>query len=106
VGASFLDSSAVAKLYHAEVGSVAVEDLVLHSGATILISRLSMVEVLSAFAGKVRAGVISAADAAGLRHRFLEDVAKGAFRVVALTSGHYDQAVHHFWWPKGAMSAC
>jgi predicted nucleic acid-binding protein len=48
--------------------------------------------VQSAFAGKVRTGVISAGDAAGLRRRFLEDIASGAFRVVALTSNHYDQA--------------
>ena len=59
---------------------------------TMLISRLSVVEVQSAFAGKVRAGVISAGDAAGLRRRFLEDNATGVFRVVALTSDHYDLA--------------
>jgi predicted nucleic acid-binding protein len=92
VAAYFLDSSALAKLYHAEVGSAVVEELVLSATATILISRLSVVEVQSAFAGKVRAGVISAGDAAGLRRRFLEDIASGVFRVVALTSEHYGQA--------------
>jgi len=64
----------------------------LSATATILISRLSVVEVQSAFAGKVWTGVISAGDAAGLRRRFLEDIASGVFRVVALTSDHYDQA--------------
>ena len=88
----FLDSSALAKLYHAEVGSAAVEELVLRSAATILISRLSVVEVQSAFSGKVRSGVISAGDAAGLRRRFLEDIVNGVFRVVAVTRDHYDQA--------------
>ena len=88
----FLDSSALAKLYHAEVGSAVVEELVLSSGAAILISRLSAVEVQSAFAGKVRAGGISAGDAAGLRRRFLEDNANGLLRVVALTSDHYEEA--------------
>jgi len=88
----FLDSSALAKLYHAEVGSTAVEQVVLHSDAIVLVSRLSVVEVQSAFAGKVRAGVISGGDAAGLRRRFLEDIANGLFRVVALTSDHYEQA--------------
>jgi hypothetical protein len=58
---------------------------VLSATATILVSRLSVVEVQSAFAGKVRAGVISAGVAAGLRRRFLEDIASGVFRVVALT---------------------
>lgn len=88
----FLDSSALAKLCHAEVGSAAVGQMVLRSAATILISRLSVVEVQSAFAGKVRSGAISAGDAAGLRRRFLEDIANGVFRVVAVTSDHYDQA--------------
>ncbi|MBI3683763.1 MAG: type II toxin-antitoxin system VapC family toxin [Acidobacteria bacterium] len=57
----FLDSSALAKLYHQEVGSAVVEELVLSATATVLISRLSVVEVQSAFAGKVRAGVIQQA---------------------------------------------
>jgi predicted nucleic acid-binding protein len=88
----FLDSSAVAKFYHAEVGSAAVEQIVLDPAASILISRLSVVEVQSVFAGKVRAGVISARDAADLRRRFFEDVANGLFRIVALTSEHYEKA--------------
>jgi predicted nucleic acid-binding protein len=92
VAAYFLDSSALAKLYHAETGSAVVEELVLSGTATILISRLSVVEVQSAFAGKVRTGVISGGDAASFRRRFLEDIASGVFRVVALTSDNYDQA--------------
>jgi predicted nucleic acid-binding protein len=92
VAAYFLDSSALAKLYHTEAGSAVVEELALSATATVLISRLAVVEVQSAFAGKVRTGVISAGDAAGLRRRFLEDITSGAFRVVALTSNHYDQA--------------
>lgn len=92
MAAYFLDSSAIAKIYHAEAGSVWVDDMVLRSGATILISRLAVVEVQSVFAGKVRSGVISAGEAAVLRHRFFEDIANGVFRVVALTSDHYQQA--------------
>jgi predicted nucleic acid-binding protein len=88
----FLDSSAVAKLYHTELGSAAVEQMVRRADTTILVSRLAVVEVQSAFAGKVRSGVISAGDAAGLRRRFLEDIANGVFAVVAVTSDHYDQA--------------
>ena len=88
----FLDSSALAKLYHLEAGSAAVEQMVLRSAATILVSRLSVVELQSVFAGKVRSGVISASEAAGLRHRFLEDIGNGVFRVVALTNDHYDEA--------------
>ena len=92
MGGRFLDSSAVAKFYHAEVGSAAVEQIVLAPAASILISRLSVVEVRSVFAGKVRSGVISVSDAAGLRRRFFEDVANGLFLIVALTSEHYEKA--------------
>jgi PIN domain nuclease of toxin-antitoxin system len=51
VAGYFLDSSAVAKVYHTEAGSPAVEKLVWGSPAAILISRLSVVEVQSSFAG-------------------------------------------------------
>ena len=88
----FLDSSALVKIYHAEAGSGVVEELVLSYAPTVLISRISVVEVRSALAGKVRAGVISAGDVATLRRRFLEDIASGVFRVVALTSDHYEHA--------------
>ena len=88
----FLDSSAVAKFYHPELGSAVVEQIVLDPAASILISRLSVVEVQSVFAGKVRSGAISAGDAADLRRRFFEDVANGLFRIVALTNEHYEKA--------------
>lgn len=88
----YLDSSALAKFYHPEAGSGAVEDLILHSAAVILISRLSVVELHSVFAGKVRTGVVSADEAAALRHRFLEDIANGLLGVVGLTSEHYEEA--------------
>jgi predicted nucleic acid-binding protein len=88
----FLDSSAVAKFYHPELGSGAVEQIVQDPAASILISRLSVVEIQSVFAGKIRSGVISAGDAADLRRRFFEDVASGLFRIVALSSEHYEIA--------------
>lgn len=88
----FLDSSAVAKFYHPESGSAVVEQMVLDPAAGILISRLSVVEIQSVFAGKVRCGAISAGDAADLRRRFFEDVANGMFGIVALSSEHFDEA--------------
>ena len=60
--------------------------------AGILISRLSVVEVQSVFAGKVRSGAISAGDAADLRRRFFEDIANGLFKIVALTGEHFEKA--------------
>ncbi len=88
----FLDSSAVAKFYHPELGSSVVEQIVLDATCSILISRLSVVEVQSVFAGKVRSGAIPAGDAVDLRGRFFEDVAKGLFKIVALTSEHFEKA--------------
>jgi hypothetical protein len=74
------------------LGSAIVEQIVLDPAASILISRLSVVEMQSVFAGKVRSGAISAVDAADLRRRFLEDVAGGLFRILALTSGSFEEA--------------
>lgn len=88
----FLDSSAVAKYYHPELGSAVVEQVVRDPVASILISRLSTVEVQSVFAGKVRSGAISEGDAADLRTRFFEDVANGLFKIAALTSEHFEKA--------------
>ena len=88
----FLDTSALAKLYHPEAGSSIVEGLVLRSSAAIFISRLAVVEARSVFAGKTRSGVITASAAVILRRRFLEDIANQVFRVIALTSDHYGEA--------------
>ncbi len=88
----FLDSSALAKFYHPELGSAIIDRIVLDPAASILISRLSVVEVQSVFAGKVRSGAISAHEAADLRRRFFEDVANGLFRIVAVTAEHYEKA--------------
>jgi hypothetical protein len=54
----FFDTSALAKLYHAEAGSAMVEGLVLRSGSVIFISRLGVVEAGSVFAMKARSCVI------------------------------------------------
>jgi predicted nucleic acid-binding protein len=88
----FLDSSAVAKFYRPELGSPFVEQIVLDSAPRIFISRLSVVEVQSVFAGKVRSGAITAGDAADLRRRYFEDIANGLFGVVAVTSEHFERA--------------
>ena len=88
----YLDSSALAKVFHTEAGSAVVRELVFSSTSTSFISRLSVAEIKPLFAGKVRAGVIDSQDAASLQRRFLEDISMGLFRVVALTSDHYDQA--------------
>jgi predicted nucleic acid-binding protein len=88
----FLDSSAVGKNYHVEVGTAQVERLLKEHAARHFISRLSVIELQSVFARKVRMDVISEADFQLLRRRFLADVTQRRFRVVRMTGFHYQEA--------------
>jgi hypothetical protein len=60
----FFDTSAISKHYHAETGTAAVDALLAVPDARQVISRLSVVELHSVFAKKVRIGEI---DEAALR---------------------------------------
>jgi predicted nucleic acid-binding protein len=53
--ADFLDTSALAKHYHAEVGSAEIDRLWNDPAHGLFVSRLSALEIVSVFAGKVRA---------------------------------------------------
>jgi predicted nucleic acid-binding protein len=88
----FFDSSALAKLYQAETGSAKVEAVFREPNRSIIISRLTVVEISSIFARRVRMGDLTAADAAFLRNHFLNDVAIGALTVVAVTDQHFSEA--------------
>lgn len=73
----FADSSALIKRYVAETGSVWVRgwaDPV--AGNTVVISRLTTVEVIAGLARRKRENSISAADFAALRGRFISDADK------------------------------
>ena len=59
---------------------------------TIIVSRLTVVEINSIFSRRVRTGDLTVADATSLRNHFLNDVATGAFKVVAITDQHYSEA--------------
>lgn len=86
------DTSALGKHYHNEVGTPEVEQLLKEPGARHFISRLSVIEIQSVFAGKVRAGVIGESDFHILRSRFLTDIARRRLDVVRLTVFHYQVA--------------
>jgi len=88
----FLDSSAIGKLYHIELGTPVVQVLATSSDASLYISRLAVVEVPSAFAGKVRSGELAAADIELLRVRFRGDLRRKLLRTVAMNSGHFRDA--------------
>jgi predicted nucleic acid-binding protein len=72
----FLDTSALAKHYHPEQGSAEIDKLWSDPQQALFVSRLSALEIVSVFAGKVRAGAISTADFDALRRRFAADLVK------------------------------
>jgi len=88
----FLDSSALGKYYHVEVGTAEVDRLLKEPGSRYFISRLTVIEVQSVFASKVRRGIITEADFQLLRRRFLADVTRRQFLVVRMTGWHYQEA--------------
>ena len=67
----FFDSSALSKRYHPEVGSPQVDRIFSEPDRLITVSRLTLVEIQSVFAGKVRSHAITEDDAAILRARFM-----------------------------------
>ncbi len=88
----FFDTSALGKNYHVEVGTEEVERLLAQPETRNFISRLSIVEMQSVFARKVRMNVISDADFQLVRRRFLTDVTQRQLRVVRMTGLHYQEA--------------
>ena len=72
----FVDTSALAKLYHRELGSTYLERLLLNSGTRFWISRLSIVEMESVFAIKVRSGQLDISNLAIARRRLRADLAQ------------------------------
>jgi hypothetical protein len=76
MAADFLDTSALAKHYHPELGSATVDQFWNDPTHGLFISRLAALEIISVFASKVRAGTISPADFDVLRRRFAADLTK------------------------------
>lgn len=90
--AVFLDTSALAKLYHREIGSELVERIVEESAGACFISRLCVVEMHSVLALKERSGAILPGESDMVRRRFRGDVRRRRFQVIALRSRHYEEA--------------
>lgn len=88
----FLDTSALVKHYHPEVGTLKVDQLLAEQGARHFISRLAVLEMQSALAAKVLAGVLPAPDFQLLRRRFLADVLKRKLNVVGVVGVHWQEA--------------
>ncbi|HVY93268.1 MAG TPA: type II toxin-antitoxin system VapC family toxin [Bryobacteraceae bacterium] len=88
----YLDTSALAKLYHPEIGTSATEQLAMEAAGGCFVSRLGGVEMRSVLAQKVRSGHISAADSALALRRFRSDIRSRRFQVVSLRVRDYELA--------------
>jgi predicted nucleic acid-binding protein len=88
----FLDTSALAKLYHPEIGSDRMEALVQRPSTGLIIAQLSLVEIQSVFAIKVRTGTITEAELDLLRGLFFSDLVKGRFEVAFINRRHFESA--------------
>ena len=84
MAAYFFDSSALAKFYHPEVGTPEVDRIFRTPGIQVRISRLTVVELPSVFAIKVRTQFISREDARLLVRQFQEDIVAQKFLVTAI----------------------
>lgn len=92
----FLDTSALSKHYHAEVGTANVDAVFSQVGQTpgaqIYISRLAAVEYRSALARKVRSNLLTAAAYQHLCLLFEADIAQKIIRVARVVDNHFQRA--------------
>jgi predicted nucleic acid-binding protein len=89
LSAYFFDTSALAKLYHPEIGTPKVVEIAEASGAQLRISRLTIVELRSVFAIKVRTQVVTREDVSLLLRQFHEDVMSRKFQVFAVNETEF-----------------
>ena len=85
----FFDTSALVKYYHAEVGTAAVSKIFDEPDRTIAISSLGFLEIQSAFAIKVRCGILDASNSGIQRARLMVDIAAGSIEVYPIEGRHF-----------------
>ena len=88
----YYDTRALCRNYHSEVGSDRVASLLATAGSRHVISRVTHLEIQSAFALKVRTKELSEADFDLLRRKFLSDIHPRRLAVVRLVRRHFDRA--------------
>jgi predicted nucleic acid-binding protein len=88
----FIDTSALVKYYHPEDGTHEVTRLLGEPAARHYISRLSLVETVSAFAVKCRMRQIDEREFDALRRRFYHDIGQGRLRMLPVTAARYQEA--------------
>lgn len=91
--AYYFDSSALVKRYVAEIGTAWVTDLMDPAAGNLLhVARLTAVEVVSAFARRLRSGSLSAAHAAAAMTLFRADF-RARFHIVGIRTALVNQAM-------------
>lgn len=88
----YLDTSALVRYYHTEVGSDQVEQVIQEPRATLLLSWLTVVETQSAFAQKIRVGQITETDVRLLRSQLKNHIAERRFLVTRVLRRQFDRA--------------
>src|ERR1017187_3608590 len=89
----FLDTSALAKRYHKENGSEYMDRVLEQPGSRSLISNLSIVELESVLAIKMRTGEINLQSWEIARRRFRADLARERLLVApSMNEGHFQSA--------------
>lgn len=87
----YIDSSALAKLYVPELESELLDHF-LRGRSDLMISELSITEVISAVARRRREGALDANQANRIRDAVLSDAGSGSFRRLDLTPAIHRQA--------------
>ena len=88
----FLDSSALIKRYVVEIGSPWIKTLTdSQTGNSLLVVRITWVEVLSAFARRQREGGITAAEVAALIQKFRSEF-NSRYRVIEVDGALVERA--------------
>ncbi|WP_293125263.1 type II toxin-antitoxin system VapC family toxin [Microcoleus sp. bin38.metabat.b11b12b14.051] len=88
----FLDSSALIKRYVVEIGSPWIKTLTdSQTGNSLLLVRITWVEVLSAFARRQREGGINAAEVAALIQKFRSEF-NSRYRVIEVDEALVERA--------------
>lgn len=92
MAAYFFDTSALVKLYHPETGTSTVDQIVNSLGNSIRVSRLTVAELTSAFAIKVRTQSINRKDADAFLRQFRQDITSGRLEVFSVGEPEFTAA--------------
>lgn len=88
----FLDSSALVKRYHTEAGTAVVDRILSEPTSRLFIARLTVVEVQSGLARKVRMGEIQIEHFELARQKLLGDISQRRLSVVRMIDVHFARA--------------